>query len=104
MAIRYTSMLRSSETPNLEVDERYMHSYPGVHPGPYVRLAVSDTGSGIDAVTQSRLFEPFFTTKGPGKGTGLGLFIVYGIIRQSHGHIFVDSALGRGSTFTILLP
>ncbi len=92
------------ETANLEVDERYMHSYPGVHPGPYVRLAVSDTGSGIDAVTQSRLFEPFFTTKGPGKGTGLGLFIVYGIIRQSHGHIFVDSALGRGSTFTILLP
>ncbi len=92
------------ETENNTLDETFRSEHQGSVPGEFVRLAVSDNGCGMDKETLSHIFEPFFTTKRVGEGTGLGLAMVYGIVKQNNGFIYADSEPGSGTTFTIYLP
>jgi PAS domain S-box-containing protein len=92
------------EAANVMLDALLASRMEGVAPGEYIKLMVGDTGSGMDAETLAHIFEPFFTTKAPGKGTGLGLFTVYGIVSQNGGHMQVESTPGVGTTFTVHLP
>jgi signal transduction histidine kinase len=91
-------------TANVRLDDKRVSNHPPLPSGPYVMVAVTDTGDGIDAETKPHLFEPFFTTKEQGKGTGMGLASAFGIIKQSGGFIEVESEIGRGSTFSFYLP
>ncbi len=96
--------LLTIETKNATIDKKYANQYPGLTPGAYVMIAISDTGIGMPEEVRSRIFEPFYTTKKAGEGTGLGLSMVYGFVQQSEAHIEVQSQLGRGTTFKIYLP
>jgi len=89
---------------SIDLDEAFVSTHKPMAPGRYVQLSIRDTGHGMDAETQQRIFEPFFTTKDPGKGTGLGLAMVYGTVKQSGGFIFVESSIGEGTTFRLYFP
>jgi len=96
--------LLNIETDRADLDEQFIRLHPGATAGSFVKITIQDAGCGMDAKTLAHIFEPFFTTKGPGKGTGLGLATVYGILKQSHGYIDVTSQPGQGSRFTVYLP
>jgi signal transduction histidine kinase len=89
---------------SIRLDEHSVLRYPGMSDGAFARIAVSDTGAGIDPEMQPYVFEPFFTTKGPSKGTGLGLSIVYGIAKDAGGTVTFSTTPGKGTTFEVLLP
>jgi PAS domain S-box-containing protein len=91
-------------TANVTLDAEFARRHEGLRPGPYVALAVKDSGTGMSPEVLAHVFEPFFTTKGPGKGTGLGLATVYGIMKQSGGYVWIDTVLGEGTTVTTYLP
>ncbi|MBF0475493.1 MAG: response regulator [Deltaproteobacteria bacterium] len=94
----------SFQTNNILLDEKYCNANPGVAPGRYVRLSVTDTGAGMDSETVKHIFEPFFTTKAEGMGTGLGLAMVYGIVKSHNGHVVCHSESGQGTMFDLFFP